>query len=321
VSLLVHADWQTFLTQQGFEIRQGRAYARSNDIDLAATRCVDLNHFVALPLVGPDASSFLEGYLTCEMATLDESRALNGAYCNIKGRVVADVVVALVDAQPTLVVHASLHEEVVTSLRKYLAFSRSRFQGPASMILGIVNPPMQPGWPVEPLSVARIHGGHAIAIPGATPRTLLLLGAEQAKATWLEYAAQAAVADASVWDLLDIRAGIAHVESATSAAFLPQMLDYDKTGAISFTKGCYLGQEIVARTQHLGRPKRHLQRLHWSGANPAPVGTALEDADGHRVGTLVSIAAVTADRGEALAVLNDGAASSLRADEVVFVEA
>ncbi len=317
----MHDDWQYFLKLQGFEIKQARAYARGSDVDPAATRCVDLNHFVALSLVGPDASSFLEGYLTCEMATLTESRALQGAYCNIKGRVVADAIVLLVGAQPTLLIHASLREEVVTSLRKYLVFSRSRFADPgtAPVILGIVNPPPAAGLPVVPLTVAQFRGGHAIALAGPTPRIVLLLSAAQAKAVWLEYAAQSAVADASVWDLLDIRAGIAHVDAATSGVFLPQMLDYDKAGAISFTKGCYLGQEIVARTQHLGRAKRHLQRLSWSGANPPSVGAALNDAANHRAGTLVAIAALAADRGEALAVLNDSSTSALHADAVTFV--
>ncbi len=317
----MHDDWQHFLEQQGFEIKRARAHARGSAADPAATRCVDLNHFVALSLVGPDASSFLEGYLTCEMAALTESRALQGAYCNIKGRVVADVTVLLTNAQPTLLMHGSLRDEVVTSLRKYLAFSRSRFVDPetAPVMLGIVNPPPSAGLPTEALAVAQWRGGHAIAMPGSTPRAVLLLPVAQAKTVWLEYAAQSAVADASVWDLLDIRAGIAHVEAATSGDFLPQMLDYDKSGAVSFTKGCYLGQEIVARTQHLGRAKRHLQRLNWSGANPPRVGAALDDAENHRAGTLVAIASVAPDRGEALAVLNEGTPATLHADGVSFV--
>ena len=321
----MHADWKHFLEQQGFEVTQvqgaARARARTHDADPAATRCIDLNHFAALTLLGPDASSFLEGYLTCEMASLTEARALQGAYCNIKGRVVADAIVLLLDAQPTLLLHASLREEVVTSLRKYLAFSRSRFADAdaAPVLLGIVNPPPAAGLPSEPLTVIAFRGGHAVAMPGTQARVLLLLPGAQAQAVWLEYAAQYRVGDAAIWDLLDVRDGIAHVDASTSGTFLPQMLDYDKAGAISFTKGCYLGQEIVARTQHLGRAKRHLHALQWSGAIAPSVGAALADADNNKAGTVVAVAHTAPDRGEALAVLNDGSPSALYAGGATFV--
>ncbi len=83
--------------------------------------------FAALQLVGPDASTFLQGYLTCDMTTLEPSRALLGAYCNIKGRVVADATVLLTRTSVRSSIHGSLRDAVTSSLRKYLAFSRSKF--------------------------------------------------------------------------------------------------------------------------------------------------------------------------------------------------
>ena len=320
----MHAHWKQFLEQRGFEIRDTlgveRAFAPAASVDSTATRCVDLNHFDAMQLVGPDASSFLQGYLTCDMASLDQTHGLFGAYCNIKGRVVADATVLLTQEHPTLLVHASLRTSIATSLGKYLAFSRSRFaqRDSAPLLLGIVNPAPDPALPSEPLTVTQFRGGHAIAMPGLQPRVLLLLPAEQATALWLEFEARSATTDAAIWDLLDIRAGIAHVCAATSETFLPQMLDYDQLGGVSFTKGCYLGQEIVARTQHLGRPKRHLHPLRWSGARASAIGTPLLRADGSGAGTLVAIAAIDADGGEALAVLHDASSGALRANGATF---
>ena len=126
------------------------------------------------------------------------------------------------------------------------------------------------------------------------------------------------MADATIWDLLDVRAGIAHVCAATSETFLPQMLDYDQLGAVSFTKGCYLGQEIVARTQHLGRPKRHLHALLWTGTSVPAIGQSLIKLDEGRAGTLVNAAATGTDTGEALAVLNDAVEGPLHGGTAKF---
>ena len=252
-------------------------------------RCVDLNHLAALRLVGPDAATFLQGYLTCDMTALEPTRALWGAYCNIKGRVVADATVVLSDGHPTLVIHASLRDAVIESLRKYLAFSRSRFApaDAAPILLGLIEPD-DAALPSEPLTAAPFRGGYAVAMPGSSRRVMLLLPQADAQATWLEYEARGETGDANAWDLLDVRAGIAHVTKATSESFLPQMLDYDQLGAVSFTKGCYLGQEIVARTQHRGQPKRHLHRLQWSGAPMPSAGEPLLDAGNRSAGTLVN---------------------------------
>lgn len=315
--------WKQFLEQRGFVVAKtldvDRAFASSFEVDASATRCVDLNHLTSMQLVGPDASTFLQGYLTCDLTTLEPNTALFGAYCNIKGRIVADATVLLTQNHPTLVMHASLGERVTSSLSKYLAFSRSKFAPAeaAPILLGIVNP-RDSALPSVPLTVSRFRGGWAVALPGDAKRVLLLLPPDAATAAWLEYETRSETTDAALWDLLDVRAGIAHVCAATSEAFLPQMLDYDRLGAVSFTKGCYLGQEIVARTQHLGRPKRHLHKLTWRGSPMPVIGDALNDAAGGRAGTLVNAASTGPDAGEALAVLNDTIEGRLHAGAVEF---
>lgn len=78
-----------------------------------------------------------------------------------------------------------------------------------------------------------------------------------------------AAGDALAWDLADIRAGLPTVEAATSGEFVPQMVNLDLLGGISFTKGCYPGQEIVARTRYLGRVKRRMLRFAVAAPPPA----------------------------------------------------
>jgi tRNA-modifying protein YgfZ len=317
----VQPQWRQFLEQRGFTIDESGAAPRARstriDIDVAATHCVDLNHLTAMRLSGPDAVTFLQGYLTCDMFALSAQRALFGAFCNIKGRVVADALVALIGGQPTLMVDASLREQIRASLTKYLAFSRSRFDGPdaAPILLGLVNPEAVPA---QPLTSTPFRGGVAVALPGPQQRLLVALPNDVATDLWIEYESRAQTGDATVWDLLDVRAGIAHVSAKTSEEFLPQMLDYDRIDAVSFTKGCYLGQEIVARTQHLGRAKRHLRRLEWRGAPPPTIGSTLESMAGAAAGMVVTVAPTATDGGEALAVLNDSSGGDLRASGVTF---
>jgi tRNA-modifying protein YgfZ len=315
----VHDSWAAFITRYGLEIRTdlgvARAYTTAHRMTADGASLVDLNHLTTLRLAGPDARAFLQGYLTCDLEQLDETHAVCGAYCNIKGRVVADALTVLWEGQPTLLLHASLREAVATSLAKYLAFSRSRFDPPdrAPILLGLIRPQRPLG--ASPLDVTAYRGGRAIAVAGTVSRALLLLSETDARSVWQEFATCGAIGDATAWDEIDVHSGIAHVHAATSEHFLPQMLDYDAQGCVSFTKGCYLGQEIVARTQHLGRPKRGLHRLSWHGELPQ-IGSELRGPG--RTGTLVGVIATQAHDGEALAVLNDGSGDELSAAATTF---
>jgi tRNA-modifying protein YgfZ len=104
------------------------------------------------------------------------------------------------------------------------------------------------------------------------------------------------------WELAEIQAGIPEVYPQTSGQFVAQMLNLDKIGAVSFTKGCYPGQEIVARTHHLGRVKRRARLFRAAGAPPVP-GESLADT----AGTVVR-AAAAADHCLVMAVVADDAA-------------
>jgi folate-binding protein YgfZ len=117
-------------------------------------------------------------------------------------------------------------------------------------------------------------------------------------------------AAAGGWDLALVRAGLPEVDAATSGEWIPQMLNLDLVGGVSFRKGCYTGQEIVARTQHLGRIKRRMRRLCAMGPPPAP-GAALV-AGQAKAGEVV-LAAADGAACEMLAVVGlDAPAGALR---------
>lgn len=204
-----------------------------------------------LTLAGPDAAKFLQGYLTCDTDALAEEAALPMAYCNIKGRVLANGWASGRPERVSLFVHASVAEALSAHLSKYLLFSRSKLErAPNRALLGAS---MRGGVELPPL-------GRVLA-PTADDGPF---------------------ADV---DRLCIDAGFAVVSAPVSERFLPQMLGLTDIGAVNFEKGCYLGQEVVARAQYRGEVKRRIRRYRYRGERPAagaatsPSGVVVHAAD------------------------------------------
>src|SRR5690606_23897617 len=176
-----------------------------------------------------------------------------------------------------LVMHAGLVAPVEQRLRMYVLRARVAPEpGPAvhALAAGCEAPPWaaaEPGLPPAALGAARGDGIGILRMPG--------------DAGWLivaELGARAGPADpaaAAAWQCAEIEAGIPEVYPETSGQFLAQMLNLDRIGAVSFAKGCYPGQEIVARAHHLGRVKRRARLFRAAGAPPAP-GDTLADSAG-----------------------------------------
>ena len=271
--------------------------------------CVDLGDYDVLILDGKDAHTFLQGYLTCDVALLGPERALLGAFCNLQGRVVADVVLASAAGVPWMSIHRSLVAPLQASLAKYLQFSRSKLRagGDELVTLGLLAGfgDATSTWPAAPFAAIGFRGGVAIRVPGTPPRWLAMLPFDAACELWARAADENRIADAAAWDLSDVRARWARLGAATSEAFLPQVLGLTELGGVSFEKGCYLGQEVVARAQHLGRLKRRLASAHWHGREAPAAGESLLDERDRAVGTVIVAAHTATAAGEALVVVGE----------------
>jgi hypothetical protein len=243
-----------------------------------------------------------------------------GAYCDIKGRVVADLIVLANREELLLITHRSLAEPIHDGLQKYLMFSKSALSDVSEdwLTLGLLGRNATgsdlavPAWTLE-----RGNSHWQIAVPGGN-RWLCLAGTDEAQRIWSTFDGASA---ADSWQRADVTAGIAHLEAATSASFLPQMLGYDELDAISFTKGCYLGQEVVTRAQNRGQVKRRLSRWSWTDqpAGAPAAGADLSNGDGRRVGTVIQSVATSPSQGELLAVVTDAAREqSLHVDSLVL---
>ena len=261
----------------------------------ARSGLVLLDELGALRFEGADVSGFLQGYLTTDTADLAEGPQFT-ALCNIKGRVLCTGYAWLEEGAVTLVLHRSLCAAVLEFLRPYLMFSKTGGLEIPRRVIGVLG--MEPPREFASLPGGRLDGErHLFAIGDSASASLLDRSADTAPGARI---AGAPELDRNRWHEALIERREVWLQTATSGRFLPQMLGLAERGAVSFSKGCYLGQEVVARAQHRGKVKRTLTALDWSGAAPAP-GTALE-AGGRDAGVVVA-AAGSASAGRALAVL------------------
>ncbi|UVL85386.1 folate-binding protein YgfZ [Pseudomonas sp. B21-028] len=272
-----------------------------------------LSHEGVLAVRGVDAGKFLQGQLTCNLSYLSDSRASLGARCTQKGRMQSSFRILLEGDGVLMAMATELLEPQLADLKKYAVFSKSKLtdESAAWVRFGLENADTalaQLGLtlPADIDSVARHES--LIAIRVSPGRAELWAPAEQADALKTRLRATLAETDLNPWLLGQVRAGIGQVMPATRELFIPQMLNLQAVGGVSFKKGCYTGQEIVARMQYLGKLKRRLYRLQLDAGELPEPGTALfSPAHGSAIGEVVIAAQAERDI-ELLAVLQAEAA-------------
>ncbi|MGK9414967.1 CAF17-like 4Fe-4S cluster assembly/insertion protein YgfZ [Pseudomonas cedrina] len=274
-----------------------------------------LSHEGILAVRGADASKFLQGQLTCNLNYLSDTQASLGARCTQKGRMQSSFRILLQGDGVLLAMATELLEPQLADLKKYAVFSKSKLtdESAAWVRFGLVNADSALAGlglelPAETDSVARSDA--LIAIRVSPGRAELWAPAEQAESARSQLAEHLQQADLNEWLLGQIRAGIGQVMPQTRELFIPQMLNLQAVGGVSFKKGCYTGQEIVARMQYLGKLKRRLYRLRLDAAQLPEPGTPLfSPSHNSSIGEVVI--AANADLGiELLAVLQAEAADS-----------
>ena len=225
-----------------------------------------LTHEGVLAVIGTDASKFLQGQLTCNLNYLSDTRSSLGARCTQKGRMQSSFRILLQPDGCLLAMARELVEPQLADLKKYAVFSKSKLTddsanwvrfglaGADAVLAGLGL-----DLPADTDSVVRANG--LIAIRASHHRAELWAPADQADRVTRELHAHLPQANLNEWLLGQIRAGIGQVMEQTRELFIPQMINLQAVGGVSFKKGCYTGQEIVARMQYLGKLKRHLYRL------------------------------------------------------------
>nr|WP_315416030.1 folate-binding protein YgfZ [uncultured Pseudomonas sp.] len=274
-----------------------------------------LSHEGVLAVRGSDAAKFLQGQLTCNLNYLSDTQASLGARCTQKGRMQSSFRIVLQGDGVLLAMATELLEPQLADLKKYAVFSKSKLtdESAAWVRFGLaeadqVLASLGLELPADTDSVARTD--HLIAIRVSPGRSELWVPAENADAVRSQLATQLKQADLNEWLLGQVRAGIGQVMPQTRELFIPQMLNLQAVGGVSFKKGCYTGQEIVARMQYLGKLKRRLYRLSLDAAQMPEPGTPLFSPSHNSAIGEVVIAAKADQVIELLAVLQAEAADS-----------
>lgn len=279
-----------------------------------------LEFLTVLRVSGGDALTWLQGQLTADLAAVNASTSRIAAWCSPKGRVLAVFrVLADPDGGYRLVCERWFTAVLLVRLRMFILRSDVRIDdaGDTLGVAGVAGTSALPDrfetWAetagvddaatIGEVAVTRVPGRH---------RRFMVTGPHDriASITSPQPAGGVAQAGPDAWRLADICAGVARVSETMSDAFLPQMLDLDRIGGVSFEKGCYVGQEIVARVQHLGRVKR---RAYVARASETVEGDAIVDTVGDgapKVGDVVAAEAHPDGGSAAFVVLDTASAHS-----------
>jgi tRNA-modifying protein YgfZ len=310
--------WQDFLRERGARVEAG---AVSHFGDAAAELCAardggvvaSLTHLGLIACSGGDAQTFLHGQLSNDVKKLTHERSEYAAYCSAKGRMLANFLMWREEEAYCLQLARSLLPATQQRLAMFVLRAKVKLAdaGASRLILGLAGSAaaeaLRELFPVLPREAHQVvHDparGTLIALPGA--RFELIAELESAKRLWDTLAAVLTPVGTACWEWLEIRNGIPLITPATREQFVPQMANMDLIGAINFQKGCYPGQEIVARTQYLGQIKRRMVLAHVAGQVMPQPGDALFSSapDAQASGTVVNAQAAPDGGYDLLAVM------------------
>ncbi|SHL63931.1 YgfZ/GcvT domain-containing protein [Phytopseudomonas punonensis] len=272
-----------------------------------------LTHEGILAVRGPDAGKFLQGQITCNINYLGDSGSSLGARCTPKGRMLSSFRIVSIAEGFLLAMSRELLEPQLGELQKYAAFSKAKLsdESAAWARFGISRGDAA----LQALGIELATQADSVASKDALFATRLSDGraelwtpVEQAESVHSQLAKQLREAPLNDWLLAQIRAGIGQVTGETRELFIPQMINLQAVGGVSFKKGCYTGQEIVARMQYLGKLKRRLYRLKIATDQlPTPGSELFSPVHRSAVGEVV-LAAASPTGVELLAVLQEDAA-------------
>ena len=268
-----------------------RAMTASASSDSALHGALRLPALGVIRAGGADAAAFLHGQLTNDILGLGPHEARLAGYCSAKGRLLASFVVWRSGADLLLACSTDLLAPTLKRLRMFVLRAKCSLSDASAEL---------PLWGLAGAGAQQWLGDAAPERPGSTARhgaaTIVRLpdaaGVPRFLCAGLDAPPPLPALESGAWDWLEVRSGVARIVAATAERFVPQMLNYELIGGVDFHKGCYPGQEVVARSQYRGTIKRRSLLFELTGPPPAP-GTEVFHSDdpGQPAGTVVLAAA------------------------------
>jgi len=258
----------------------------------------DLSHLTLLEVSGADAVPFLQGQVTNDVKLLDGKHAHYTGYCSPKGRLLALFLAFAHQDHLHLQLPKSIADAVSKRLKMYVMRSKVTISDTSDRIikLGLNGPDASQillqhfsEVPAAHYALSTLEQATLLKLPSIAghDRYQIFTTLDHAIALWESLKQKATPAGKPCWDWLEVNAGIPEIVPATQEQFVPQMVNLDLLNAINFKKGCYTGQEIVARTHYLGTVKRRTFLMHVPGENKPSAGDKIADATQSEVGQIV----------------------------------
>ena len=313
----MNPDWQNFLAMQGAKIQDGVVqHFGDAAAERVATRdstvLCDLSQFGILRVSGEEAKGFLHNLFSSDVNALTPQHALPSSFNTAKGRTLATFLIWLGGADFLLQLPQELIAAIQKKLSMYVLRSRVKIENASDNLvcIGISGANAAtllqqhfPALPQNPLDI--VHHDDTSLIRLGADRFQLNTTPQHAPVLWQQISAGAKPVGSSCWDWLNIRAGIPVILPQTQEEFVPQMANLDLIGAVNFKKGCYPGQEIVARMQYLGKNKRRMYLAHVEADVAPQAGAELFSAEmeGQSCGMVVNAQAAPNSGYDLLAVI------------------
>ncbi|HKL78389.1 MAG TPA: hypothetical protein VJ985_08535 [Gammaproteobacteria bacterium] len=318
--------WQQHLDRLGSHCEDGRvqdfgdAAAELQAAAAGETLLADLSHRALLTATGSEVLSFFQGQLTNDALAAADGHPVLAAHLTPKGRVLASLLLFPLAEGYAVDFAEDMLEPLAKRLRMFVLRADVHIHeaGADWVRFGLTGPDAEAAAcaaaGVDRLDPAgTTHGPQAtvVTLPGPQAAYAVIAAPTSAEEAWERAAEWARAVGDPAWRLARIRAGVPDLGAATSEQFIPQEVNLEELGGISYTKGCYTGQEVVARTKHLGRRKRRLYRVRTEAVLES--GQAVYGEGEQSQGRVVTAAPLPGGGSEALAVLRlesaEGAAS------------
>jgi folate-binding protein YgfZ len=262
-----------------------------------------LMHSSLIRVSGTDAQNFLQGQVTCDMREVTAQQSRLGAICNIQGRVIATFRVFFYKEIYYLSLPSTMAAITLQHLKKYAAFSKVKLEeindtflhlGMVGSAIATIDKTLVDSAPQQIDAALTTTDCIIIRVAGTEPRWEIFTEKLDSRISGND--------NQNAWKLLDLKAGIPTIYPETSGMFTPQMINYPELNGVSFNKGCYLGQEIIARTHYLGKAKRTMHAITLvSQQIPMPSKKVLNEQN-EELGIIVDSVSIKNNRYELLIV-------------------
>lgn len=324
-------EWKEFLQNAGAEFEQDSVASfgnpeRERRIAHTGDLFCDLSHFGIIAAYGEDAAAFLQAQFTNDIKLVDETYSQLSALCSPKGRMLCNFRVFRREQTYYLVIPYELLEAALSRLRMFVLRSKVTLEDASDALMGIGasgNKMIEHlgdivgALPEQVDEAIEYQDYTIIRVAGAAPRFEIYGLLHAMQKLWQALDVHASPVGANIWELLNIQSGIPVITASTIDAYVPQMANMHLINGVSFSKGCYPGQEIVARMHYLGKLKRRMYRIEFSAQEQPGAGTALvteTSTESQDIGSIISAQRTPNDDYEALAVIqvNDAENSQLK---------